>query len=353
MITKRCSYTRKCGVSYTPNYRWKGDAKRNTMTVSKHPFNIIFISSKVAFTMRMLDMFANLLFRAGTSWSAAAFAYRRTHGSVAHMQIRSTFRILLSTAVVYYLAAREMEEINRQHDLNVEGDIPASLVQEYGKHLHDKVLVPDEASAVKEIVGDGNAKISMPCGYATGKRVGRPRKGARSTTRTRSHGWFMLVEPRMMRIVGIQPMMSPENNEVKVKALKTIMPHYKNLDCFIHDRNCSFESFARSHAFLKQIRFYPIDRFHSVTHKKGCKNNPRTIKRLARRVKGVNTSAAEQIFSWFKRYSGVLNEMPKGKHSFLVMLFCRWHNIHASADDYWAMHPPKAFRRQTSVPYGC
>ena len=48
----------------------------------------------------------------------------------------------------------------------------------------------------------------------------------------------MIVHPGSGLIFGVLPMKSPENNEVKLNALKLIINNYPNCDTFIHDVSC-------------------------------------------------------------------------------------------------------------------
>ena len=48
----------------------------------------------------------------------------------------------------------------------------------------------------------------------------------------------MLVHPRSGRILGVQPMENPENNEIKISSLEKVLPHYPNCDTLIHDLSC-------------------------------------------------------------------------------------------------------------------
>ena len=47
---------------------------------------------------------------------------------------------------------------------------------------------------------------------------------------------------------------------------------------------------------------------------------------LAERLEDVDTSAPEQVNSWFRRYAHCLNEMGELRHRFLVLYFCARHN---------------------------
>ena len=347
-------------MSYMPNYRWSGSKKKNTMRWSKYPLDVVFLTSKVGFETQTLDFCANMLFRGATSWSAIAFSFGRTFGNLEGTDVHYGFRKMLSLAVTYYLAAREFESIGMSDTINVEEDLSHAQVQRYSAYLHNTVYPPENPAIVREVVGDGNAKVVMKCGQAMGRGVGRPRKNNEGQVRSRSHGWFMLVEPRLMRILSLEPMLSPENNAIKNITLKKIIGQYPNLDCFIHDRNCSihdrncsFQNQALQFEELQQLKYFPIDRFHAKTHKKGCRNNPLTVSRLGRRIRKVNTSAAEQTFSWFKKYSITIGEMPKGKHMFLVLLFARWHNTFNKDMDYWKVRKGQRYSKKASRAYGC
>ena len=69
---------------------------------------------------------------------------------------------------------------------------------------------------------------------------------------------------------------------------------------------------------------------HAKRHSDTCPCNPCHIRRLKLRLKGVNTQAAEQTFSWFKGYSRILNEMSPLRHKFMVLYFCNLHNKYIS-----------------------
>ena len=82
---------------------------------------------------------------------------------------------------------------------------------------------------------------------------------------------------------------------------------------------------------------------------------PYRIRRLKLRLKGVNTQAAEQTFSWFKGYSRILNEMSPLRHKSMVLYFCKLHNqcIAERRADYL---PPMAASVSSSMRvghYGC
>ena len=47
---------------------------------------------------------------------------------------------------------------------------------------------------------------------------------------------------------------------------------------------------------------------------------------LKKRVKHMNTSKAEQIFSWFRGYASTFNSMDALRHRLIVLNYCKEHN---------------------------
>ena len=45
-----------------------------------------------------------------------------------------------------------------------------------------------------------------------------------------------------------------------------------------------------------------------------------------KRVENMNTSKAEQIFSWFRSYASTFNSMDALRHKFMVLFYCKQHN---------------------------
>ena len=64
-------------------------------------------------------------------------------------------------------------------------------------------------------------------------RRGRPPKDGNSSKY--NNGWYMLVDPRTGRILGVQPMVQPENNAIKISTLERVLPMYPNCNAYIHD----------------------------------------------------------------------------------------------------------------------
>ena len=136
----------------------------------------------------------------------------------------------------------------------------------------------------------------------------------------------MIVDPKNLQVLSVSCMSKPENNEVVKDSLLKILPMYKKVNCFVLDRNCAFMPQALEVKEFKQVKYWTIDCFHATGHKKTCKCNPLYVPRLAKRLKHVNTSAAEQVFAWFRNYARVLNESSPLRHAFKVLYYCKMHN---------------------------
>ena len=78
---------------------------------------------------------------------------------------------------------------------------------------------------------------------------------------------------------------------------------------------------------LRSIKYYCIDEWRGKKHNRSCKCSSKSSVSIQRRLKGVNTSISEQVFAWFRNYARILNHMSSNHHHFLVLLFCRRHNM--------------------------
>ncbi|CAJ1401529.1 unnamed protein product [Effrenium voratum] len=181
---------------------------------------------------------------------------------------------------------------------------------------------------------------------------GKPRKNGKG--KPYGHGWFMIVDPKNLQVLSVSCMSKPENNEVVKDSLLKILPMYKKVNCFVLDRNCAFMPQALEVKEFKQVKYWTIDCFHATGHKKTCKCNPLHVPRLAKRLKHVNTSAAEQVFAWFRNYARVLNESSPLRHAFKVLYYCKMHNqaIRNKKATYINQHGQQK-RKRVAKPYQC
>ena len=98
------------------------------------------------------------------------------------------------------------------------------------------------------------------------------------------------------------------------------------------------------------------DWWHGFGHSDNCPCNPWEVEELNHRICDVNTSIAEQVFSWFRRYASTLNELRPLRHRFICLLFAAMHNDALGRDEarYINFHsfvhkPPK----KVDSHYGC
>ena len=121
--------------------------------------------------------------------------------------------------------------------------------------------------------------MKMQCAEAPAKRGDRPRKSDK-TVGQHTNGWMLGCDPKSGRILSLQPMHEPENNEVAGLTVTNVVWLYAKVDCLVYDRACSFKPFATTNAALDQIRFYIIDGFHAHGRSRSCKCNPRILRVL-------------------------------------------------------------------------
>ena len=127
-------------------------------------------------------------------------------------------------------------------------------------------------------------------------------------------------------VLSVDDMEEPENNAVAKKVLGKVMAKATNLDCVIYDKMCvCMKSFASDKEF-KQVKYWPVDRFHAKAHSSSCPCSPVHIRRLDLRLRSVNSSIAEQTFSWFRGYASSFNTKAHDTHIFYVLLYVKMHN---------------------------
>ena len=325
-ITKRCC-SRSCGAYYGYNYQcFQSGLLVNSVKLDD--VNVLFVNPKLAFCKKYVRYHDSLQFRGFLSQGAIDFAGRDVlfpHGG----HSRDHFQRYYGNARFLLLTMQEFEPLGpgSLFDIVIGDELTEASVVAYDEYMHSTVYPPRDADQVKELCGDGHEKVIVK--VCAGSPV--PMKRKKKDRAPKKHvpygnGWFMVSCPRDGRIVGVTQMFEPENNLVTAQTLEKAIPHLKNCDCFILDRNCKAKIALESRPLLKQIRYYPIDEFHAQKHTDGCPCSPLHIRRLKRRIKGVNTSVAEQVFSWFRGYARVLNEMRSLRHRFLVLYLCRRHN---------------------------
>ncbi|CAK9091926.1 Uncharacterized protein SCF082_LOCUS43283 [Durusdinium trenchii] len=230
-------------------------------------------------------------------------------------------------------------------EIMIEQEIQDTHLDLYDSFCHSSTFPPHKRQQVKTLVLDGNQKLKMQCDMAPMKRAGRPRK-SEHTTGHYTNGWMLACDPKSGRIISLQVMHEPEGNEVATLAVENVIWLYPKLDCLVYDRACAFKSCGESNEALNQIGYYVVDGFHSHGYRK----------KLEKRIHKENTSICEQVFSWFRNFSPIINEMRAHRHKFFLLLLSKRHNESIEAGNIRYLHPtrlPNLFKNAKSVSYLC
>ena len=137
-------------------------------------------------------------------------------------------------------------------------------------------LSPSNRSRVTTLVGDGCLRLKVKCEHAPDKHAGRNCKSP-ITVGKKSNGWFMVCDPKSGRILGLQVIHEPENNQHVIQMLQTMVWLYPHLDCFVYGRACSLQPSASKVPDLQRIQRYVVDKFHAHGHSAKCLCNPRVL----------------------------------------------------------------------------
>ena len=291
----------------------------------------VFVNSKLGFSRQFLDYHNALQFRGGLSHNAIMFAQCEVIWEKYDQHAR--WHIEYANAQLYYQVLKEATQMwtsppGQQQLLKilVEQPLGNNFLDFYRDWWHRKQFSLGEWRAVREVVIDGHEKVSVSakCQGPPPAHVGRPRKeGAK---KQRQNGWFMAMDPCSGLVLSVDDMEEPENNAVAKKVLGKVMAKATNLDCVIYDKMCvCMKSFASDKEF-KQVKYWPVDRFHAKAHSSSCPCSPVHIRRLDLRLRSVNSSIAEQTFSWFRGYASSFNTKAHDTHIFYVLLYVKMHN---------------------------
>jgi hypothetical protein len=200
--------------------------------------------------------------------------------------------------------------------------------------LHEKKFSPSQRSQVTAICIDGHEKVLQRLCETDGPppmRAGRPH--ADGTTKMFTNGWFMASDPGSGRVLSVEPMSQPENNEVAIKTLEKVIHLYPKVHLVIFDRACKLKKAASQRPKLRQVKMYATDKWHGSKHSKTCPCSHLHNPSIRKAVDKHNPSVAEQIFSWFRTYAGTFNSMRPERHRFSVLSYVRRHNDMVDAGD--------------------
>ena len=334
--TMRCtSYA--CRKSFGPNFVWEDSAKYNTVN-SDTMGRILFINNKCGFATDYLHYHSLLEFRAFVATRAVKDVYQEVFG-LSHSDKSSQFRVNRATGVMYWIAVHELEALGKgkERDIIIGNEISEATLRAYEHHLQRTCFLHPRPSTVHEIVADGHAKVHVKCDNVL-RHSGKPKADKR--IKPYGHGWFMLVHPKNLRILWARAMEAPEGNDILETALRETLPKYPKADGVVVDRACSFLPCACRIKAFNQVKYWSVDLFHAHGHTKDCPCNPLYRRRLKSRFESVNTSACEQVFSWFRGYARVLNEATP--HLATHLRYCTFAN---STIRLWMQRIPRILTR--------
>ena len=269
---KNCT-SRSCRASYGYNYRWAEGQKINVLGTADFADGVIFVNAKKAFSIKYLQYHEELLCRGHLSSTAISHAYHTVH-SDSGLHIVADFKKLHASALFYFMAVREFEPLGLHTEIIIEDEVQNQHLDLYDAYCHSSIFPPHDRRKVTTMVIDGNQKMKMQCAEAPSKRAGRPRKSEK-TVGNYTNGWMLGCDPKSGRILSLQPMHEPENNDVAHAALTHVLWLYPKLDCLVYDRACSFKAFGIASGNLDQVKFYISDGFHAHGHSRSCPCNPR------------------------------------------------------------------------------
>ena len=326
-------------MSYAYNFAWVGGRKFNTVALSD--IDVVFVSMHWAFDKKDLEYHDALHYRGCLSTHALLWATGAALVPEAST-VTACFRKRYQGARFLFLAMQEFGdmkdagcddflqtiEVSDRHPV----EITPRMLAACDAWLHADVFPPANVMSVTAFAGDGHEKIlTKVCAGDKVPKKSPPAIGGDHKLFT--NGWLMVSNPADGRVVSVELQVEPENNEVTARALGKVLVSYPKVDCFLLDRNCKFAPRFKDLANFKQIKPWAIDKFHGLKHNGKCPCNPYAHPRITRRLKGVNTSVAEQVWSWFRNYSNTLNPMSSTRHKFLVLQYVRRHNAMMESGD--------------------
>jgi hypothetical protein len=329
-----------------------GGRKKNTCAVGDLVDDVLFVSVSHCFTLRYLRYHEALFFRGYVTSHSVAWAYKDVFG---RSDVACDFNKQHADGLFYFMAMQELESVGKHQAIEVGNEVSDVALSKYDRHLHNNVFPPLDRNAVKEIVVDGHEKVSVKCsGQGPRKWAGRHRTNKPKLVRSRNNGWFMAVDPKSKRILSVREQVEPENNEIVMSSLKSVLPLYPKCNASVYDRACKFAPSAEKEPTLKQLKYYIVDKFHATKHNAKCKCNPQKIPSLQRRLRGVATPICESLFSWFRGYARSFNELRPRRHRFVTLYFAKKHNNLVDTKDiaHLQKHNAKNTKKRTGC-YAC
>ena len=351
----RCT-SRDCKAIHHYNFVWSHKRKLNTVRLSQ--VEALFVNPKLGFSKTFLLYHDALQFRGFLSTNAVVRAgesvlFQDWISTRLHKDYNVARRLMLVLQEFQDMWAAQDENDTDLFSIDLHEPIADATLQEYDAWLHTTWFPPAMPRAVAELVADGHHKVMVRlCAEdATPRRAGRPRTGGKRN-RKHGNGWFMVADPTSGRILSVVEMTKPEGNHVVLQAVQKVIPLYPNVDLLVYDRVCKVKAMLGKSPALKQIKHLAVDKFHAHRHSASCTCNPHKNPVLRKRLKAVNTCIAEQVFSWFRGYAKMFNNMQALHHRFMVLQHVRRHNTMVDVGD--RRHLNKfSYMKHARKPYAC
>ena len=162
---------------YGYRYLWKDGAKVNCVKSESLTDQVLFVSSKVGFTIEYLKYHEVLLFRGQVATRATAYAYNAVFSE--HFgHVEHCFRQLHETAPFYYLALK-LEQIGLRMEIEIDNELSDRAVDLYRAFCHSTLFPPSHRGKVtslwETVMCRSSANVPM---------TGRPRKNPRNASFT-------------------------------------------------------------------------------------------------------------------------------------------------------------------------
>ena len=243
--------------------------------------------------------------------------------------------------------------------IKVEDPFSDAHLKEYKIWWRENVIPDSEAHLVRAISCDGEEKIGVACGADPNQKRPGGQK-ADGTTVSRGFGWFMGSCMETGAILDIEEMEEPEGNGVLFRLMKRVLPIYTSTILVQLDRMCQADrTILKSRELLRlfcHVKHLVVDKYHAQGHADSCSCNPWVHDDLWDAQEEFNTSISEQVFSWFRGYTKLLNTMFPNTHRFYVFYYAKLHNFLVMSGDvehlneHKVQRPPKT---KASRSYNC
>ena len=173
--SKECT-SRNCRANYSYNFRWSEGQKINVLGYDDLADEVLFVNAKKCFALSFLKYHEELLFRGQISTRAIEHAYKTLHTDEdTDGRIIVDFRKCYQSALFYFIALREFENLGLHMSLVIDDEINDANLEVYNAFCHSSIFPPSKRASVKCLVGDGHLNLKPRCADGPIKRAGRPR----------------------------------------------------------------------------------------------------------------------------------------------------------------------------------